>query len=62
MVPQLTSKAPAFIARQATGLVREAGWFDMILFRTRSRTPPWASASPSASGAVLTALVRHQPD
>jgi APA family basic amino acid/polyamine antiporter len=30
--------APKFFARQATGLVREAGWWDMVLFNTVENT------------------------
>lgn len=33
-----TPDAPTFFARQATGLVREASWFDMILFNVVENT------------------------
>ena len=51
-----TGTAPAFFARQATGLVREAGWFDMILFNTVENTTLGIGFAFGVSY-ILTALV-----
>jgi amino acid transporter len=48
--------APAFFARQATGLVREASWTDMVIFNTVENTTIGVGFAFGASY-ILTALV-----